>query len=498
MDYQVYVLAKDGSPLMPTKRFRKVRLMLKRGEAKVVMRKPFTIQLMRESERNVEPFHLGIDAGRKHIGLAVVDDKGGITLTVQIETRNKEVAKNMKDRKLYRNNRRHHRREKKRRRAVANGTAYKGTREVINQGATKPLLVHDCKGKPSRFMNRVRPDGWLTPTVNHCVLTHLNAAKTLARILPIQDVSIEKVSIAFMKLENSETKGRDFQNGRMKGYENAKELVFKLQGGKCIFDDCDEPIAEYHHIDAKTDDGSNRPENMAGLCKKHHHLCQCDKAWDKMLRNIKKGEKKPFADGSIINAASPAIIEGLKELFGDGNVIVVEGHNTKDVRDRFGVDKSHKADAYCAVLAGTDIEPKDIPTDFSGYEVRQYRRHNRVALSHIRERVYKAMDDKGKLVRVAINRGKRENQKTDSLEEYRKTHTEKDVSRLVVEPASKHYRSMQGFAPGTVVRCMGKERIVRATSNRGSSVFFEGEKASVSPKVCRVLSAPRGLVFAGI
>ena len=498
MDYQVYVLAKDGSPLMPTKRFRKVRLMLKRGEAKVVMRKPFTIQLMRESKRNVQPLHLGIDAGRKHIGLAVVDDKGQVSFTAQIETRNKQVAKNMKDRAMYRKNRRNHRREKKRRRAVANGTAYEGTREVIHEGAKKPVYVHDCKGKPSRFSNRVRPDGWLTPTVNHCVQTHLNAAKKLARIMPIKDVTFEKVSIAFMKLENPKAKGKDFQNGRMKGYKSANELVFDIQGGKCIFEGCDEPIAEYHHIDARTDDGSDRPENKAGVCKKHHHLCQCYPKWDKMLRNIKKGEKKPFADGSIINAACPAIIKGLKEFFGEYKVIVVEGNNTKDARDRFGVDKSHKADAYCAVLAGTSIEPKDIPTDFSGYEVLQYRRHNRVAIAYIHERAYKALNDEGKLVRVATNRGKRKHQKTDSLEEYRETHTEKDISRLVVEPAGKYYRSLLGFEPGTVVRHMGKEKTVKTTKNNGDSVYFKGEKASVSPKTCKVLSAPCGLVFTGI
>ena len=66
----VYVLANDGQPLMPTKRHRKVCQMLKSGMAKVIKKCPFTIQLQYESERNVQPVSLGVDAGSKHIGIS--------------------------------------------------------------------------------------------------------------------------------------------------------------------------------------------------------------------------------------------------------------------------------------------------------------------------------------------------------------------------------------------------------------------------------------------
>ena len=41
----VYVLNKQGQPLMPTKNHAKVRVLLKQQKAKVVNRCPFTIQL---------------------------------------------------------------------------------------------------------------------------------------------------------------------------------------------------------------------------------------------------------------------------------------------------------------------------------------------------------------------------------------------------------------------------------------------------------------------
>ena len=70
--YQVYVLSKKGKPLMPTKRFGKVRRMLKNGQAKVVKRKPFTIQLLYETTYYTQPLILGVDPGRTNIGIAVV------------------------------------------------------------------------------------------------------------------------------------------------------------------------------------------------------------------------------------------------------------------------------------------------------------------------------------------------------------------------------------------------------------------------------------------
>ncbi|MBQ3764889.1 MAG: RRXRR domain-containing protein, partial [Synergistaceae bacterium] len=65
----VYVLNKDGKPLMPCKSV-KARILLKCKEAKVIRREPFTIQLLYGSSGYKQPVTLGVDAGAKHIGLS--------------------------------------------------------------------------------------------------------------------------------------------------------------------------------------------------------------------------------------------------------------------------------------------------------------------------------------------------------------------------------------------------------------------------------------------
>ncbi|MBR5172627.1 MAG: RRXRR domain-containing protein, partial [Phascolarctobacterium sp.] len=55
----VYVLNKNGQPLMPTNRCGKVRRMLKSGLAVVVKRCPFTIRLNYETTNVVQEVVLG-------------------------------------------------------------------------------------------------------------------------------------------------------------------------------------------------------------------------------------------------------------------------------------------------------------------------------------------------------------------------------------------------------------------------------------------------------
>ena len=70
----VYVLNKDGHPLMPTERCGKVRRILKAGLAKVIKRCPFTIQLIYETTNVVQGVNLGIDAGSRTIGLSATTE----------------------------------------------------------------------------------------------------------------------------------------------------------------------------------------------------------------------------------------------------------------------------------------------------------------------------------------------------------------------------------------------------------------------------------------
>ena len=159
----VYVISQSGRPLMPTERFERVRKLLKSGQAEIAGYDPFTIRLLHESEEYTQPLTLGIDTGSGHIGICVTDEEGRPVFAAELETRNKEVAENMKDRRMYRHARQRHGRKKRQRRALKNGTVFEDSVRTFDiSGTDEPLVCKFVRPAKIRFQNRIRPDGWLT------------------------------------------------------------------------------------------------------------------------------------------------------------------------------------------------------------------------------------------------------------------------------------------------------------------------------------------------
>ena len=187
----VYVLDINGEPLMPTTRCAHVRMLLKTGKARVVERKPFTIQLAYETTAHTQPLTLGIDPGRTNIGLAVTNEKGDALYLANVKTRNKEIPKLMAKRKQFRQQSRQHRRDKRRRRARAPGNVKADRFERRLPGCEKDIVLHDIKNKEAKFNHRKRPEGWLTPTANHLLETHINLVTNVLKLLPVTDIVLE-------------------------------------------------------------------------------------------------------------------------------------------------------------------------------------------------------------------------------------------------------------------------------------------------------------------
>lgn len=100
----VYVLNKEGQPLMPTNRHGKVRKLLKTKKAKVIKRCPFMIQLLYDTTNHTQDITLGVDAGSKHIGLsATTEDK--VLFEADVELRN-DISKLLEARHTFRRSRR--------------------------------------------------------------------------------------------------------------------------------------------------------------------------------------------------------------------------------------------------------------------------------------------------------------------------------------------------------------------------------------------------------
>src|SRR5215469_14021242 len=154
----VYVLAPDGTPLMPCSCVI-ARLLLKEGKAKVKRRTPFTIKLLRAPETTyTQPLTLGIDTGSSVIGSAVADEQGNIVYLSEVTIRN-DIATTMKERAKYRRNRRNRK------------TRYRKARWLNRKNSIKT----------DRF----------SPTMRSKIDAHLREIRFVQSLLPVTTVLLE-------------------------------------------------------------------------------------------------------------------------------------------------------------------------------------------------------------------------------------------------------------------------------------------------------------------
>lgn len=329
----VYVLDKDGHPLIPTNRHGKVRRMLKSGQVKVVKKCPFTIQLMYESEHNVQPVSLGIDAGSKRIGVSATT-KTTVLYEADVELRD-DIVKLLATRRQMRSFRR------------SRKTRY----------------------RPKRFDNRRREKGWFAPSIRQKINTHLVTVARVCEILPVTQIIVETASFDIQKIKNPKIQGVEYQRGEQTDFWNVREYVLFRDGHvcQCCKGKKKDPILNVHHIESRKS-GGDAPNNLITLCK------TCHKGYHngtiKLPKRIKRGMK--FKDAAFMGIMRWTFYNTLKEKYEpDIPVSMTYGYLTKNTRIQHNLPKEHYIDARC--ISGNP----DAKSDGVYYYQKKIRCHNR-------------------------------------------------------------------------------------------------------------------------
>ena len=319
----VYVLSASGNPLMPTRRFGHVRRMLRSGRAKVVRRTPFTIQLTYESTSYVQPVSLGIDTGSRHIGISATTE-GKELYAGEVALRD-DISGNLAARRQYRRGRR------------SRKTRYR---------------------KP-RFDNRVRSKhkGWLAPSVEAKIGTHMRVISDVCSILPINRITVEIAAFDTQKMRDPEISGIEYQQGTLMGYEVREYLAEKFSH-KCCY--CGKPQGngirfEVEHLTPKARGGSDRITNLGWSC----HDCNKKKG-TMTCEEFGHPEARMEAEAGMKQAAHMSIMRWtlyrrLKTVYGD-KLHMTYGSVTSYRRNAAGLNKTHVSDARC-ISGYPDAEP---------------------------------------------------------------------------------------------------------------------------------------------
>ena len=302
----VYVLGINGQPLMPTDRHGKVRRLIKSNKAKVVRKCPFTIQLLYESTTHTQEITLGVDSGSKHIGMSATT-KEKVLFEADVELRN-DIVDNISTRRQFRRARR------------SKKTRY----------------------RKARFDNRRRKDGWLTPSIQQKVDSHLTMIEKVNRILPISKTIVEVASFDIQKIKNPTISGTEYQSGEQLDFWNVREYVLFRDNHicQCCKGKSKDKILNVHHIESRKI-GGNAPNNLITLCETCH--TKYHKGQIELHKTIKRGMS--FKDATFMGIMRWYFYNKLKETY--HNVSLTYGYITKNIRIENGLPKDHYIDARC-------------------------------------------------------------------------------------------------------------------------------------------------------
>lgn len=325
----VYVQDIDGSPLMPTTRYGKVRRLLKANKATVISLCPFTIKLLYKTSDYKQEIVLGVDAGTKHVGLSAT-------------TKSKEL--------------------------YASEVILRS--DVVDLLSTRRELRRTRRSRlryrKPRFMNRIKSKkrGWIAPSVRHKIDSHIRIISFVYSILPVSKLIVEVAQFDTQKIKNPEISDKEYQKGDQLGFWNVREYILARDGHKCQHckGKSKDPILNIHHIESRKT-GGDSPSNLITLCE------TCHKEYHKGNIDLKVKRGKSLCDAAVMGIMKWKLYEELKSRY--DNVSMTFGYITKYNRINHGIEKSHVSDAF--VISG----------NFDSYRLGYYykrklvRRHNR-------------------------------------------------------------------------------------------------------------------------
>jgi hypothetical protein len=311
----VYVISKDGKPLMPCSNAI-ARLLLKQGRAKVKTRTPFVIKLKYDATLYIQELTHGVDTGSVHIGSAVVNEKSEVIYLSQVEIRN-DISDKMKQRSKYRRNRRNRK------------TRYRKARWLNRKNSIKK----------DRF----------SPTMVSKINSHFKEVDFVKSILPIGRLILETATFDTHALKNPDVLKNKwlYQKGINYGFANTKAYVLTRDNYTC--QNCNgkskDTRLEVHHIIFRSNGGSDEQENLMTLCK-----CCHDKVHGGYISVKLNGKKKGGLNHATqMNSIRVQLVKKLdcEETF---------GFITKENRQLMGLPKEHYFDAVAIASHGNNVK----------------------------------------------------------------------------------------------------------------------------------------------
>ena len=110
-----------------------------------------------------------------------------------------------------------------------------------------------------RFNNRMhsKNKGWLAPSIEQKIETHLRVVDDVYKILPIKNIIVETASFDLQKIQNPEISGEEYQQGEQFSFWNVREYILWRDNHECqcCHGKSKDKILNVHHIESRKTGG---------------------------------------------------------------------------------------------------------------------------------------------------------------------------------------------------------------------------------------------------
>ena len=314
----VYVISVNGDCLMPSNRCGHIRHLLKDGKAKIVSRHPFTIQLLYESTKYVQPMEIGVSSGYVHVGVSVKSERKEF-FAGQFDMLTDEKSRH-DDCRSYRRTRRNR------------------------------LRYRRC-----RFNKDTKPDDWIAPSLQHKAENQIKIIESICKAAPVKKVTVEvgefdPALLKAMRTGKDIPQGTDYQHGPLYFADNLRAAVFQRDNytcqicGKSALKSKKPVYLHTHHALFWKGRHADTLDELITVCSSCHTPAnhkQGGKLWGLEPKAAR------LESATFMNIVRWHIINKLKADLPNVEIFHTYGAVASRKRKNAELDKTHATDAFC-------------------------------------------------------------------------------------------------------------------------------------------------------
>ena len=421
----IYVLDRNGKPLMPTKRLGMVRRWLSSGQAHWYRNSRNTIQFNRPTTHHLQNITQGCDLG-DHLGISVITNKQEI-YSSESHCNGNNTHKRMQERKMYR-------------RARRNRLRYR---------------------KP-RFDNRKHAK--YAPSIKRKLAFQIKEIARISKFLPVNNYIFEGSVFDINKLTH--------HMQQQKGYHNILEFLYARDNCCDALDGKQYPKSDLivHHLIHRANGGTNNPDNLVLLTREHHNQANHNNG---VLDKLTKERQQTFKNVDTRGAYFMNILN--VELPKNFDYLPTFGYITAQKRKQYGIIKTHHDDAF--VIAGGTNHTLRL-----GYTIyREKLRCNNRCLEKFYDATYRDLRD-NKIKKGAVLSSGRNSRSRELSYNNQRVYRANKIKKGRRTIRKQHYQ----LRPYDLVIADRKSYCVKGIHNKGTRVILIASPKDISKAISKV------------